>query len=73
MHKLKDYNKLTSKHNIDALINIESGLNRNKSAIAPNDKLIIDVENKIIKNDKKDQYQHNGKGTILFKKKDLKT
>ena len=54
MHKLKDYNKLTTKHNIDAIINIESGLNRNKSAIVPNDNLVVDVENKILKNDKKD-------------------
>lgn len=54
MHKLKEYNKLTTKHNIDAIINIESGLNRNKSAIVPNDNLVVDVENKILKNDKKD-------------------
>ena len=54
MHKLKDYNKLSTKNNIDVVVNIESGLNRNKSAIVPNDKLVIDVENKILKNDKKD-------------------
>ena len=54
MHKLKGYNELTTKHKIDAIINIESGLNRNKSAITPNDKLVIDVENKILKSDRKD-------------------
>lgn len=56
MHKLKDYNNLTTKHNIDAVINIESGLNSSKKAIAPNDNLIVDVENKILKTKVKDQY-----------------
>ena len=53
------------------MVNIESGINTNKNATCPNDDLIIDVENKIEKNDKKMQYQHNGKGTIIFKKREI--
>ncbi|MDE0742060.1 MAG: hypothetical protein OSB59_05695 [Candidatus Poseidoniia archaeon] len=54
MHKLNEYYRLTTKHNFDMVINLESGLNKNKTAIAPNDKLIIDTENKIQKNEKKE-------------------
>lgn len=56
MHKLNEYHKLTTKHNFDMVINLESGINSNKTAISPNDSLILDTENKIQKNDKKDQY-----------------
>ena len=56
MHKLQAYHRLTTKHDYDMVVNLESGLNQNKTAISPNDDLLIDTENKIQKGKKKDQY-----------------
>lgn len=52
---------------------LETGINKNKQAISPSDSLVIDSENKIGNIIKNEQYQHNGKGTIIFKKKDINT
>ncbi len=49
-------------------IYLETGINKRKQAISPLDSLVVDQENKINNEIKNQQYQHNGKGTIVFKK-----
>ena len=74
MHKLKENHWMFEKERPDLLVYIETGINASKEAILHSDKLAVAAENKIQKQPQvKDQYQHNGKGTIILKKKDIET
>lgn len=74
MHKLKENHRIFAKERPDLQVYIETGINGSKDAILHSDKLAVAAENKIQNQPKvRDQYQHNGKGTIILKRKDVET
>ena len=73
MHKLKENNRVFQKEQPDLQVYIETGINSQKEAVLHSDQLSIAAENKIQNGIKNQQYQHNGKDTIILKKSDIGT